>query len=96
MSNIEEIVDALENKISKVLHKQEVLKQTNLKLQQDLQSSQESLQSQKQVLVSWEDKYEALKIANTMLGSDDNKRETKLKINALIREIDHCIAQLSE
>ena len=30
-----------------------------------------------------------------MLGSDDNKRETKLKINALIREIDHCIGQLS-
>jgi hypothetical protein len=31
-----------------------------------------------------------------MLGSDDNKRETKLKINALIRDIDHCISQLSE
>jgi len=45
---------------------------------------------------AWEDKYEALKIANTMLGSDDNKRETKLKINALIRDIDHCIAQLSD
>lgn len=41
-------------------------------------------------------KYEALKIANSMLGGDDNKRETKLKINALIREIDHCIGQLSE
>lgn len=96
MSNIEEIVDALENKISKVLHKQEILKQANLKLEQQLQSTQKMLQEQKQDLDSWQEKYEALKFANTMLGSDNNKRETKLKINALIREIDHCIAQLSE
>ena len=96
MSNIEEIVDALENKISKVLHKQEVLKKANLKLEQQLQSTQKMLQDQKQDLDSWQEKYEALKFANTMLGSDNNKRETKLKINALIREIDHCIAQLSE
>ena len=96
MSNIEEIVDALENKISKVLHKQEVLKQANLKLEQQLQSTQKMLLDQKQDLDSWQEKYEALKFANTMLGSDNNKRETKLKINALIREIDHCIAQLSE
>jgi chromosome segregation ATPase len=96
MSNIEEIVDALENKISKVLHKQEILKQANLKLEQQLQSTQKMLQDQKQDLDSWQEKYEALKFANTMLGSDNNKRETKLKINALIREIDHCIAQLSE
>lgn len=96
MSNIEEIVDALENKISKVLHKQDVLKQANLKLEQQLQSTQKSLQDQKLNLVTWQEKYEALKFANTMLGSDNNKRETKLKINTLIREIDHCIAQLSE
>jgi hypothetical protein len=40
--------------------------------------------------------YEALKIANSLLGSEENKRDTKLKINSLIREIDYCIAQLSD
>jgi hypothetical protein len=96
MSKIEDIVDTLENKISKVLHKQEILKQANNKLKQDLHNTQEAFELQKKELESWEEKFEALKIANTMLGSDANKRETKLKINALIREIDHCIAQLSE
>tara|TARA_R110002012_G_scaffold206357_1_gene376118 strand:- start:31359 stop:31649 length:291 start_codon:yes stop_codon:yes gene_type:complete len=96
MSKIEETVNALENKISKVLHKQRILNETNLKLQQELQVSQNMLQSHKASIVNWEEKYEALKMANSMLGSDENKRETKLKINALIREIDHCIAQLSE
>ncbi|WP_417200795.1 hypothetical protein [Bizionia sp.] len=96
MSKIEETVNALENKINKVLHKQRLLKEANLKLQQELQSSQHMLQSHKIQIADWEEKYEALKMANSMLGSDENKRETKLKINALIREIDHCIAQLSE
>jgi hypothetical protein len=96
MSNIEDIVDSLENKISKILHKQELLKQANLKLKAQLEDSQKELQDQKLTISTWKDTYEALKFANTMLGSDDNKRETKLKINALIREIDHCIAQLSD
>jgi chromosome segregation ATPase len=96
MSKIEEIVDALENKISKVLHKQEVLKQTNAKLSEQLEKQQQKLLEQQEEIASWAEKYETLKIANSMLGSDENKRETKLKINALIRDIDHCIGQLSE
>ncbi|MGY0392274.1 hypothetical protein ACW5R3_06950 [Bizionia sp. KMM 8389] len=96
MSKIEDTVIALENKINRVLKQQQLLKQANSKLQQELQSTQHMLQSQKLEITDWEEKYEALKIANSMLGSDENKRETKLKINALIREIDHCIAQLSE
>mgnify|MGYP001794775521 FL=1 len=35
-------------------------------------------------------------MANTMLGSNSNKTEAKLKINALIREIDVCIAKLAD
>ena len=96
MSKIEEIVDALENKISKILHKQEVLKQTNAKLTEQLEEQRQELLNQQEEIASWAEKYETLKIANSMLGSDENKRETKLKINALIREIDHCIGQLSE
>ncbi len=96
MSKIEEIVDSLENKISKVLHKQDVLQQTNVKLSEELSRHQQKIIQQQEELSSWIDKYESLKIANSMLGSDDNKRETKLKINSLIKDIDHCIAQLSE
>lgn len=96
MSSIEDIVDSLENKISKILHKLEVLKQTNSKLKEELVVSEQNLQNQKLLTTTWEEKYEALKIANSILGSDENKRETKLKINALIRDIDHCIAQLSD
>ena len=96
MSNIEGIVNSLENKISKVLHKLELLKDSNLKLNEELEISKQKNITQQKHIANWEEKYEALKMANTLLGSDDNKRETKLKINALIRDIDHCIAQLAD
>lgn len=96
MSNIQDIVDSLENRISKLLHKLEVLRQTNQKLNQEVASLKQTNLEQERVITSWKDKYESLKVASTMLGSDENKRETKLKINALIREIDKCIVQLSE
>ncbi len=96
MSKIEDIVDSLENKISKMLHKMEVLKQTNVRLSEQLaDQNQKSAEQQKQ-LEAWAEKYEALKVASSLLGSDDHNRETKLKINTLIRDIDHCIAQLAE
>ncbi len=96
MSNIEDIVDSLENKINKVLQKLELLKRANSKLNEELEVSKQEILSQKKHIANWEEKYEALKMANSILGSDENKRETKLKINALIRDIDHCIAQLSD
>jgi chromosome segregation ATPase len=96
MGNIESIVDSLENRIRKVLHKLEALKQNNAKLKEEIEATQEKMIQQEAVIGSWEEKYESLKFANSILGSDESKRETKLKINTLIREIDHCISQLSE
>ena len=47
-------------------------------------------------LESLEEKFKALKIANTITGSENNINETRSEINSLIREIDLCISQLSE
>ena len=95
MSKIETIVDALENKIGKVLKRQQVLKLENIKLKEALEQSQSKIVAKDLELKHWQEKYDTLKMANTILGSDNDKRETKLKINTLIREIDHCISQLS-
>ncbi|MEY2701557.1 MAG: hypothetical protein RLY43_190, partial [Bacteroidota bacterium] len=53
-------------------------------------------QEKQKTIRTLEQELESLKITNSLLGSEEYKRETKLKINALIREIDYCIAQLSE
>ena len=96
MSQLSEIVDSLENRISKLLHSHQKLKQANAKLEGELSflnSQQNKFHSE---IESWKEKCDSLKLANSMLGSEEYKRDTKLKINALIREIDQCITQLSE
>ena len=96
MSELVEIVDSLENKISKLLHKLELLNQAKGKLEDELVRLKADQEITKNSVLEWEEKYESLKLANTMLGSETNKTEAKLKINTLIREIDHCITQLAE
>jgi regulator of replication initiation timing len=96
MSEMTEIVDNLENRISKLLHKFEIMKQANESLQEELTSVKTEYQKLEGDLQLSKDQVQTLKAANAMLGSTDHKRETKLKINSLIREIDQCIVQLSE
>ncbi|WP_423998629.1 hypothetical protein [Maribacter sp. IgM3_T14_3] len=96
MSELIKIVDSLENKISKLLHKLEVLNNANIELEKELRNIKSSQENTSKSVSEWEEKYNSLKLANSMLGSNTNKTEAKLKINTLIRELDHCIAQLSE
>ena len=96
MSELVKIVDSLENKISKLLHKMELLHQTNTKLEHELVFMRNECDTTKNSISEWEEKYNSLKLANSMLGSNTNKTEAKLKINTLIRELDYCIAQLAQ
>jgi chromosome segregation ATPase len=96
MSVIAEIIDTLENKIGKLFTKINSLEKTNEDLKIELSKTAATIQTQSREIDALKKQYETLKIANALLGSDDNKRDTKLKINSLIREIDYCIAQLSD
>jgi chromosome segregation ATPase len=96
MSELVEIVDSLENKISKLLHKMDLLQQSKLNLEREMESLRSDYEAAQRSVEEWEEKYKSLKLANTMLGSETNKSEAKLKINQLIRELDHCIVQLAE
>jgi chromosome segregation ATPase len=96
MSVIAEIIDTLENKIGKLFTKINSLEKNNQDLKIELSNAAQTIQSQSEEIDALKSQYETLKIANGLLGSDDNKREAKLKINSLIREIDYCIAQLSD
>jgi len=96
MSEIVEIIDTLEGRLKKLMHRIDVLEQTSADLKQELQKSTTVIQNQSQEIGALKKQYDTLKLANSLLGSDENKRDTKLKINSLIREIDYCIAQLAD
>ncbi len=94
MSNVIEIVDSLQSKLNKLLSKYELLQTENRQLLEQSNKLVEELSSQRASNNSLQHEYESLKVANAIVGSKEDKHTTKLKINALIREIDKCIAQL--
>ena len=96
MNRIESIVESLEVKISKILNKLNQLKIENSSLKDELNSQIELNKEQISNLDHKENELESLRVASAMLGSNDDKRASKLKINALIRDINECIASLSD
>ena len=96
MNGLSELIDSLEVKFFKLNQKLIQLEKKNSELQEELLRSKKMQQEQAVDLTSFQNQLDTLKIVNSLLGSEENKRETKLKINSLIREIDYCIAQLSD
>ena len=96
MSEIAQIIDTLESRLEKLLAKIEGLEKTSKEMQQELNQAAIVMQKQSKEIETLKSQHDTLKIANSLLGSEENKRDTKLKINSLIREIDYCIAQLSD
>jgi hypothetical protein len=79
-----------------LISKVELLEKNNKLLMAELSESESRQQESYQQIENLQSQITALKTANALLGSDDFKRETKTRINSLIREIDYCVAQLSD
>lgn len=96
MSELNQIIDSIEVKFAKLIQKLDTLEASNNDLKTKLSKTEHILQQKVKDLEAVQTQNESLKLANTLLGSNENKRDTKLKINSLIREIDQCIVQLSK
>ncbi len=95
MNNILEAIHLMESKLEKLLSNYEFLKEENKLLLEENVRMSHLLEEKEQELKTMQEQYDLLKIAKTIEGSNQNTRETKLKINALIREIDKCIELLN-
>jgi chromosome segregation ATPase len=96
MSELTDIINSLEVKFAKLIQKQNVLEAENKQLKNNLAVAKQEIQQNEAQLDEVYKKYESLQLANSLLGSEDNRRYTKLKINTLIKEIDQCIAHLTK
>ena len=86
----------LEERIVQLLNK---LKVNHLLISQ-LSEEKQGLEKQnldfKEKVSHLKSENESLKVANSLLGSEESKAVTKRKINSLIKEVDFCIHQLTE
>lgn len=96
MSELLDRIDSLQSGLNKLVEQHQALKRDYTVL---LRENEELKVERTKFLGSLEDietRYSALKAANAMLGSKTFKKETKLRINTLIREIDMCIAHMAD
>jgi hypothetical protein len=93
MSNTLKAIHLLQDRLQNLLSNYEFLKNENEVLLKSTTQLQYQLLEKEQQLVTQKKEYDLLKIAKTIDGSST---DTKLKINALIKEIDKCIIQLQE
>lgn len=86
----------LEERIVQLLNK---LKENHLLISQ-LSEEKQGLEKQnldyKEKVSYLKSENESLKVANSLLGSEESRAVTKRKINSLIKEVDFCIHQLTE
>ena len=86
----------LEERIVQLLNK---LKENHLLISQ-LSEEKQGLEKQnldfKEKVSYLKSENDSLKVANSLLGSEESKAVTKRKINSLIKEVDLCIHQLTQ
>jgi len=95
MQNIVEFVDLLEKKFHLFIEKYDFLVEENTVLRDNLAKLQHEMHEKEQLLEENLSELRSLRIAKTIQGSN-NTKETTQKINTLIKEVDLCIAQLSD
>jgi hypothetical protein len=96
MSKIETIVQTLEQNTNQIIDQIGLLKKENGALKREIIDLKTQNKDQLLLLEEKQAEFDSLKIASSMLGSNEDKRASKLKINALIKEINDCIASLSD
>ena len=96
MSKIETIVQTLEQNANQIVDQIGLLKKENGALKREIINLKTQNKDQLLLLEDKQAEFDSLKIASSMLGSNEDKRASKLKINALIKEINDCIASLSD
>ena len=95
MSKIETIVQTLEQNTNQIIDQIGLLQKENGALKREIIDLKTQNKDQLLLLEEKQAEFDSLKIASSMLGSNEDKRASKLKINALIKEINDCIASLS-
>ena len=93
--SLNNLISNIEKKLSNRLSSYENLKDKNLKLKDENNKLISKIEDNSQIINSLNDKIKIMSISKSVDVSKNDIKQTKLKINEYIREIDKCIAQLN-
>ena len=93
--SLNNLISNIEKKLLNLLSSYENLKGKNLKLEDENKKLISKIEDNSQIINSLNDKIKIMSISKSVDVSKNDIKQTKLKINEYIREIDKCIAQLN-
>ena len=93
--SLNNLISNIEKKLYNLLSSYENLKDKNLKLKDENNKLISKIEDNSQIINSLKDKIKIMSISKSVDVSKNDIKQTKLKINEYIREIDKCIAQLN-
>lgn len=95
MAEIEKQLKRIQDKLQQVLKDQSALQKENLRLKEELDKNRTQSFTNQQTIEELKQQVEVLKITSGDWDHND-KKEFEKRINSYIKEIDRCIALLSE
>jgi hypothetical protein len=94
-SNQDQLVIRLKEKVDTIVSMLEKSEEERIRLQKEKVHLSEQIKLKTVAFEELERRYETLKLAKSILGSDGNSHDAKIRVNRIVREIDKCIALLN-
>ncbi len=92
----DELINAFETKLRKLISEYESLREQNEQLKAALERKQEDLMHAHQQFLEIRNNYDRLRVARNLGVTEEERVESKRRINKIVREIDKCLALLNE
>ena len=92
----EELIDAFEFKLRKLMSEYRSLQDQNAELKAELNRKHTDLMMAHQEVLELRKNYDHLRIARNLGVTDEDRNESKQRINKMVREIDKCLTLLNE
>ena len=93
--SLNNLISNIESKLNNLISSYQKAKSNNLNLKQENTSLLSEMDKKNNEINILKDRIKIMSISKSVDASKGDIRQTKLKINEYIREIDKCIAQLN-
>lgn len=92
----EELINAFELKLRKLISEYQSLQNQNAELKAELDRKHTDLMFAHQEVLELRKNYDHLRIARNLGVTEEDRSDSKQRINKMVREIDKCLALLDE
>ncbi len=90
-----EILDGIKEKIQSVKDRMQAHLDENIRLKQQNEDLQQTVQQKQSLIDELEQKNQQLSLVKSIMADSEDAHDARIRINRIVREIDKCIALLN-